>query len=403
MRRGGRFGRGRFAAIPITISDSIYGSVQLSDWLTPLLMSPAVQRLRWLSLSNVPSLTYPMISGVTRYAHSLGVSFLAERVALGLGMSSHETKALLCAALLHDAGMPPVGHLTEEAFALYGYRIDHEETLRALLLEEGRIYAQMPDGARIGVSEALYRIGADADLVFDSILGRGPLGGFVRASIDLDNIDNVERIYRLTGPTIGYDPKEVAWEHFVKGNENSKGKWERVRYELYNRLMFSLPDFVLKATTKRLLGDHIRGSTGGDRGAPACREVLRRILLLTDSELLGMLGASMGSEGRSLASGEMDRLVDWGWIENRVSEGFDYVRDEVQDVGDPYYFDHIPDKRAKDELGNFGAGALVGVFCAGSGSRERDDTCVSILRDGEVLPIQGEHSIPETRVQGSLF
>ena len=171
---------GGASSVPLVTWDPIYGRVHLPNWIRPLLTCPAVQRLRWIALSNVPSLSYPMIAGVSRYAHTLGVAFLADRIARRLGMSEDDYKSLVCAAMLHDAGIPPLGHLTEESFALCGFPVDHEDTLRSVILGQGHIFAQMPDGQRVGVSDALSRMNIDAQTVFGAIVGRNSLGAFLK-------------------------------------------------------------------------------------------------------------------------------------------------------------------------------------------------------------------------------
>ena len=247
-----------FSFVPLVTSDPIYGEVCLPEWVSPLLVSPAVQRLRRVALSNVPSLSYPMIAGVSRYAHSIGVAYLAHRIAPRLGLSSEEHKTLICAALLHDAGIPPLGHLTEESFDLCGYPIDHEDTLRSVILEQGRIFSQMPHGENIGVSRALSQVNVDSLKVFEAILGRNELGRLLKSDIDIDNIDNIVRIYRLTGTDVGYDPLDVAMSVFVFGEDLARVEWRDVRYRLYSKLMFSSHDFAIKATTKRNICLYLR-------------------------------------------------------------------------------------------------------------------------------------------------
>ena len=173
--------------------DSMYGEFQLPDDVTPLVETSIIHRLRWIALSNIPSLSYPMISGVSRFSHSIGVAYLGSILSNQLGYSRTKRNTLLCSALLHDAGMPPLGHLTEEALTLLNIKFDHEESLGIILLMEGNRFALMPDGEKVGVTEALNKAKVNSSEVFDAISGKGELGNIVSSSIDIDNIDNVAR------------------------------------------------------------------------------------------------------------------------------------------------------------------------------------------------------------------
>ena len=344
-----------------------------------------------------------MIAGVSRYAHSLGVTWLAVQIAQHLKMTDDDYKSLVCAALLHDAGIPPLGHLTEESFDLCGHPIDHEGSLRSLILEQGRIFAQMPSGRKIGVSDALSKIDVDASRVFDAVLGRSDLGHYLKSDIDIDNIDNIVRIFRLTGNESGYDPHKLAVRYFVSGDNTAKDEWADVRHRLYSRLMFSIPDFAMKATTKRLICSYLRlrfeedGNVGAEHS-----EILQEILFFNDSQFFTLL-ADESATAADMAYGRTDRLVTHGWIERRSTPVLNSLRTAIHDVGDGYYFDHIPDKRVKDSGGGFGTGALVGAFCISTGSRESDKACESAFRNRQVAPIY--HNIDPTQpsIQRGLF
>ena len=390
-------------AVPLVTSDPIYGKVELPEWIRPLLISPAIQRLRWIALSNVPSLSYPMISGVSRYAHSLGVTLLADRISLRLGMDENDRKSLMCAAMLHDAGIPPLGHLTEEAFARCGYPIDHEDALRAVILDQGRIFSQMPNGQKVGVSDALSHINVDAQRVFDAVVGQNELGRILKSDMDIDNIDNVVRIYRLIGKDSGYDPYRLAIRLFVDDDYAAKSEWAEVRRRLYSRLMFSMPDFAMKATTKRYISMYLK-----ERLLSVCTDridssaLLQEIMFLRDSQFCELLAEEYPASA-NMAYGSVDRIVRLGWLDTSSQPILDELQSAVDNVGNGYYFDHIPDKRVKDASGEFGSGALVGAFCVSSGSREADQTCGSVFRRWRVASIDKNTHSGEPSIQPELF
>ncbi|MBL4898642.1 MAG: HD domain-containing protein [Colwellia sp.] len=373
--------------------DSIYGNYSPKDWLTPLIQTPVVQRLRWVALSNIPSLTYPMISGVSRYAHSLGVSHLGEVLATHLQFSDKDRRTLICAGLLHDAGMPPLGHITEEALGSVGICFDHEESLRRILLDEGRRFHQMPDGEKVGLTEAINKIHADSNEIFETIIGKGRLGEYLASNIDIDNIDNVIRLYRLIFPgDKGYCPESIVREHFSEtvAADDCRLVWGSVRKKLYTKLMFSIEDFAQKATMKRVIKAYLElelsESTEDD--------VLDSLRFLNDAEFLNKILSRLSGTKQhcSFYSGKFDKIVSYGWVDS-IEKG-ELLKLRKTLVDDNYYFDFIPDKRSKKDSGVMARGALVGLFSYGGTNKSKDTSmrCVMI----EKVPGLRENYTPES-------
>jgi len=67
--------------------DSLYGEVSLDSAIAELSRTPLMQRLRDVRLSNVDSIVMPGISNISRYEHSLGVAYVASRVAFAHTLS----------------------------------------------------------------------------------------------------------------------------------------------------------------------------------------------------------------------------------------------------------------------------------------------------------------------------
>ncbi|MER2513894.1 MAG: HD domain-containing protein, partial [Nitrosomonas ureae] len=265
--------------------DSIYGEFVHKDWVQRIIVTPVMQRLRWIALSNVPSLTYPMISGVSRYAHSIGVSHLADILSDSLYLNETDRKNLICAGLLHDAGMPPLGHLTEEVLASLNINFDHENSLKIILFDEGRRFSLMPDGEKVGLTEAINRIHADSNQIFDAIIGNGNLGQYVTSSMDIDNIDNVIRLYRIIFPNQeGYNPEQITRGYFVHNSNDQefKDKWDHIRERLYTKLMFSIDDFQQKATMKRMIKAYFLSALEDKEGDIS--KVVDKIRFINDSQ-----------------------------------------------------------------------------------------------------------------------
>ena len=373
--------------------DSIYGHYTCQSWLSPLMETPVIQRLRWIALSNIPSLTYPMISGVSRYAHSLGVSHLGDVLATDLGLSENDHRNLVCAGLLHDAGMPPLGHLTEESLSAIGINFDHEESLRIILLEEGKRFQQMPDGEKIGLAEAIAKIHGDSHEIFEAIIGRGELGKYLASSMDIDNIDNVIRLYRLIFPSDeGYCPEYIVKSYFVENGdiEESKEIWDKIREKLYTKLMFSIDDFKQKATMKRIIKAYLTCELENKEE----RTVVDSFRFLNDYEFLNkILNRLSGTENScSFYSGKFDKLISYGWVSSIEKGRLVGIRDQL--ARDNYYFDFILDKRFKKERLVNERGALVGLFAYGKTSKANDlSVRVEMM---ELLPDLRENYTPES-------
>jgi len=94
----------------------------------------------------------------TRYEHSLGTLYVADRMAVQLGLNDHEREVVRAAALLHDLGQGPFSHLFDEVFKWVDKECDHEhltkliiendETIRSILKgennnEENDIYSDV--------------------------------------------------------------------------------------------------------------------------------------------------------------------------------------------------------------------------------------------------------------------
>ena len=371
------------------INDYLYGEYNVDKWLMHLVHSPALQRLRWIALSNIPSVSYPMISGVSRYAHSLGVCILADKTAKAIGLDKSNTKELMVSALLHDAGMPPLGHLTEEALGDIGKSFDHEESLNILLFNEGRRFAQMPDGENVGVIEALINAKVDSRHIFDTIKGKNDLGNLIASKIDLDNIDNIIRIYKLifNQDNIGYNPQALASNYFA-GTDLDKSEayatWADTRMHLYNMLMFSIPDFGQKATIKRIIKNYFEH----EMIKRDINEIIDDIRFMNDYQFLNLILETIkGSEAHvAFNSGRYDRVVEYGWIntveKNRILE----IKMLFTEEHSNYYIDIIPDKRFKytKVAGQSKNGALVGLFSYNKKHKKTDVEKTKILQ--KLLP-----------------
>lgn len=379
------------------IVDPIYHEYTASPWVCHLINAAIIQRLRWIRLSNVPSTTYPMIAGISRYAHCIGVCILADQLSTHLELSRTERETLMCAGLLHDAGIPPLGHLMEEALSEEGIEFDHETSLKIILFDEGRRFQQLPDGQKTGIVESLSKIGVDSKKVFDAIVGNGKLGQYIASDIDLDNIDNILRIYiSIFGEDGAYNPTKLAINYFSANQANSEQWakiWRTTRTRVYNSLMFSLEDFSQKATTKRLIRDYIHKL----RATMNDKDLVDMIRFYNDDEMYIELSSKLEEDSDFVPyrSGKYDRLVTYGWVESVDKRKLWGLRKTMLEQLKCYYVDFIPDKRIKysSRTATPEKGALVGLFAISKTRKKNDLEAISILQT--MLPNMVKEKLPE--------
>ena len=180
------------------IIDNLYGAFEAPDWLTPIFLSPEVQRLRGVRLINTSSSNCPSLSDVHRYTHTMGVLYLASKIRNRFieYFSSKEFNELLVAILLHDVGTPPFGHIFEyQLRALKGW--DHEKIVSDIVYGTYRPekrYHQIYFNNTLRLRDELEYSGLNIESILSIIRGDGLKGKVLSNSIDLDNIDNVVRM-----------------------------------------------------------------------------------------------------------------------------------------------------------------------------------------------------------------
>ena len=183
------------------VADSLYGGTALPDWVSSLLLTPEVQRLRGIRLINSSSPSLAELSDARRYTHTLGVVRLALASMAAQGASVSQTGLLVSAAICHDLGTPPFGHLFEYLLrAMTGW--SHEFAVQSIL--EGtyrpeKQYHQIIKGRQLALGKTLASLDIDPLVVSEIARGRGSLGCLISGSLDLDNVDNVFRMAHLLG------------------------------------------------------------------------------------------------------------------------------------------------------------------------------------------------------------
>jgi HD superfamily phosphohydrolase len=232
------------------VADSLYGGTTLPGWISSLLLTPEVQRLRGIRLINSSSPSLAALSDARRYTHTLGVVHLALVSLESQTATKGDARALICAAICHDLGTPPFGHLFEYLLsAMAGW--SHEYVVRSILdatyRREGP-YHQITPGHQLGLGKALRDLDIEPATVAGLARGEGVLGPLVAGSIDLDNVDNVYRMAHLLGlPSDGrQSAMRLAASLHVRGGRlavtrESLGllaSWATIRRRVYEVLAF---------------------------------------------------------------------------------------------------------------------------------------------------------------------
>ncbi|NNB12061.1 HD domain-containing protein [Pseudomonas fragi] len=163
-----------------------------------------------------------------RLPHSIGVTFLAVELAHKANLNLSDTKALLAAALLHDAAIPPYGHLVESELKFITPDFSHEENLAKIIrgtLGSGNAYQQIVKNKELKLTPILQKHGIDIEAVINIVCPKKGSTSPISADIDIDNIDNVHRMAAMLG-----------WEG---AKENIKAIRDSMRLKGLNGLIFS--------------------------------------------------------------------------------------------------------------------------------------------------------------------
>ncbi len=224
--------------------DPLYGQLEFDNDLFKLFQTPALTRIRDISLSAVPPLATPSGMIGSRFEHSVGVAYLSQLLTLRPEFE-HLKKDLLVASLFHDTGSPPFSHITERIMSDITGK-DHEEFAQNAIFSKDN-------------SDAIKKFGADPQTVYRLITGEyAPWSDLINGSIDLDNIDNSLRWGSAIGiiPVNFYDPKQLLHAYMMSdGKLALKGDFigQIQKWELCRRLVYDVVYSDLNLTPETML------------------------------------------------------------------------------------------------------------------------------------------------------
>jgi HD superfamily phosphohydrolase len=185
--------------------DPLYGPINFAGreakLIDDLLNTPEVIRLRRMRLLNFDSIVFQDLATTNRLAHSIGVSFLASQIGR---FASSETERLewVAAALIHDVGILPFGHLLEQSLTSVAPQFSHEALVQNIIrgtYHPTNVYHQILPGRSLGLSSVLKRHGLDSDRIIQLIQPSKGEHSILNGPLDIDNIDNIHRMVHLVG------------------------------------------------------------------------------------------------------------------------------------------------------------------------------------------------------------
>jgi HD superfamily phosphohydrolase len=181
------------------IKDPVHGYVYITEQEKTIIDSYPVQRLRRLRQLAGAEYVYPGANH-TRFEHSIGVMYLAGKVAenpnISKAISDEEAEAVRIAGLLHDVGHGPFSHVFEHLLTKKLNKTHEDVT--AWIIKHSELKDIIGKGG--------YKAEEISELAVGSLSigGKAFLNQIIRSSIDVDKLDFVVRDTYHTGAEYGF-------------------------------------------------------------------------------------------------------------------------------------------------------------------------------------------------------
>jgi len=187
--------------------DPLYGSIDFkgtpyADLIYELLGCPEVQRLRHMRLMNFDVPYIQDLASTKRFPHSIGTCYLAYKTVEKSTLPINEKKKVVAAALIHDIGILPFGHLLESIIKTRNTEFSHEKLVYSILTgtyHPTNLYHQILGSESLRLHKVLKQNQISPAEIYKIICPVKGEQSAISADIDLDNIDNVHRMAFLLG------------------------------------------------------------------------------------------------------------------------------------------------------------------------------------------------------------
>ncbi len=197
-----------------SIIDPIYGHVGITALEQLIINTPEMARLRRIQQLGLADLAFPGANH-TRFEHSIGTLFIADKIARALGLPETEISKVRLAALLHDIGHCAFSHVVESVLkrnpayqpVINGKKFQHHEMFTKHIISNS--LHSKPEIAK-GVSETFHE---EPIMFFETIakMATGEIEGLekpylahiISNDIDADRIDFLLRDSYHTGVSLG--------------------------------------------------------------------------------------------------------------------------------------------------------------------------------------------------------
>ena len=173
------------------LKDPIHGNIHFPDEEVKILDSKEFQRLRNIKQLGLSYLVFPSATH-SRFEHSIGAYFLANKLCESLGLSKGDVQKVRLAALLHDVGHGPFSHSSELAvFTRLDSGFSHEKNTARILKKSE-------------LSDYLKRIGfSGAEIAKIAVEHKSKFSEIVSGEIDVDRMDYLVRDSYYTAAAYG--------------------------------------------------------------------------------------------------------------------------------------------------------------------------------------------------------
>ncbi len=190
-----------------SVIDPIYGHIRISELEHLIISTPEMARLRRIQQLGLADLAFPCANH-TRFEHSVGTLFIADKIAEALGIGQEEIIKIRIAALLHDIGHCAFSHVVESVLkrnpryqpVLDGKKLLRHESFTSYIISSS--FHTKPEIAGYGDASFFKEIAQIATGDIDA-LPRAYPAQIISDDIDADRIDFLLRDSYHTGVSFG--------------------------------------------------------------------------------------------------------------------------------------------------------------------------------------------------------